>query len=195
MKSGASLLIGVMLVGLSACGSPVKATATTPAQVVALPTEWGRDVAAGQPIIAHSGGITYEGWGNANDAVDYGTPTNRPNGGRWGHNTNGGDGTYEVVDLGEIYQLAGVGYSLDWDGAFQNSLTVKVEVSIDNETWTTVSQLVHRYSTPHVSNHVDLDLAIALCPGRYVRFSEPPDGTWNGWGTFFQLRVFAATDE
>lgn len=194
MKPGWLLLIGAILLTLSACASTAKVAATQ-AQVVARPTAWGQDVAADRPIIARAGGITYEGWGNANDAVDYGTPTKRPNGGRWGHNTNGGDGTYAVVDLGRIYQLAAIGYSLDWDGGFQNSLTVKVDVSTDNEIWTTVSQQIHRYSTPHVSNHVDLDLAIDPCAARYVKFSEPPDGTWNGWGTFFQLRVFAAADQ
>ncbi|MBP7687094.1 MAG: discoidin domain-containing protein [Thermoflexales bacterium] len=192
MKPGPLLLIVALLFALSACASTPK-VAATPA--VALPTTWGQDVAADRPIIAHAGGITYEGWGNANDAIDYSTPTRRPAGGRWGHNTNGGAGTYAVVDLGRIYQLAAVGYSLDWDGGFQNSLTVKVDVSIDNETWTTVSQQVHHYSTPHVSNHVDLDLAIELCTARYVKFSEPPDGAWNGWGTFFQLRAYAAADE
>jgi hypothetical protein len=164
-------------------------------QAAALPASWGRDVAAGQPIIARAGGITYEEWGNAHDAVDYNTPTNRPNGGRWGHNTNDGGGTYEEVDLGTVYQLAGIGYSLDWDGAFQNPLTLQVEVSTDNDTWTTVSRLVHRYSAPHISNHVDVDVAITLSLARYVKFSVPPDGSWNGWGDFFQLRAYAAADE
>ncbi len=195
MKPGTYLLIVVLLLTLSACEPRTTVNAPAPVKAVALPAAWGKDVAAGQPIIARLGGITYESWGNANDAVDYSTPTNRPDGGRWGHNTNGGAGTYEVVDLGAVYQLAGVGYSLDWDGAFQNPLTLQVEVSTDNDTWTTVSRLVHRYSTPHISNHVDVDLAIALCPARYVKFSEPPDGAWNGWGTFFQLRAYAAADE
>ena len=192
MKPKSFCLITALLFTLSACASLAKALA---APVMAVPAAWGRDVAVERPIVARAGGITFEGWGNARDAVDYGTVTSAPTGGRWGHNTNGGDGTYAVIDLGRTYQLAGVGYSLDWDGSFQNSLTVQVDVSADNATWTTVSRQVHRYSTPHVSNHVDLDLAIDWCAARYVRFSEPPDGSWNGWGTFFQLRVFAAADE
>ncbi|MBI5564614.1 MAG: discoidin domain-containing protein [Chloroflexi bacterium] len=170
------------------------APASTEVPVV-LPAGWGEDVAAGKPIIARRGGITHGAWGNANDAVDYGTPTDRPNGGRWANSTNEGDGTYEVVDLGAIRQLMGVGYRLDWDGAFQNPLTVQVEVSTDNEIWATVSRVVHPYSTPHVSNHIDVNLAIDSGPARYIRFSLPPDGAWNGWGNFFQLRAYAAADE
>jgi hypothetical protein len=195
MKPLTPLFIVVLLLGLGACGARPTAIPSISAQATALSATWGRDVAAGQSVIARAGGITYEGWGNANDAVDFNTPTKRPNGGRWGHNTNGSSGAYEVVDLGAVYQLAGVGYSLDWDGAFQNPLTFQVEVSTDNETWTTVSRLVHRYSTPHVSNHVDVDLAITLSPARYVKFSMPPDRDWNGWGNFFQLRTYAAADE
>jgi F5/8 type C domain len=196
MKLSIYLLGVVLLLTLSACVS--RAQAATPITVktaVPLPIGWGKDLAAGQPIIARAGGITHEGWSNANDAVDYTTPTHRPNGGRWGHNTNGSGGTYEVVDLGAVYQLASVGYSLDWDGAFQNPLTLQVEVSTDNDTWTTVAHLVHRYSTPHVSNHVDVDVAITPSLARYVKFSVPPDGSWNGWGDFFQLRAYAAAAE
>jgi hypothetical protein len=46
----------------------------------------------------------------------------------------------EVVDLGGVYELIGVGYHLDWDSAFVNPLTFQVAVSLDNETWTVVSE-------------------------------------------------------
>jgi len=156
-----------------------------------VPTEMGVNVAAGKPVVARAGGVTYSEWGNANDAVDYNTTT-RSEGGRWGNSTNQGGGTFQIIDLGTVYQLTGIGYSLDWDGAFQNPLTFQVQVSTDNESWKTVSRVIHKYSTPHCSNHVDVDMTIEHVSARYVKYSEPPDGEWNGWGTLFQLRAYSA---
>ncbi|HYO74251.1 MAG TPA: discoidin domain-containing protein, partial [Archangium sp.] len=123
-----------------------------------LPLAW--NVAAGRPVIARSGGVTYADWGNANDAVDYATTTRAHSGGRWGNDTNSGEGTFQVVDLESVQELSGVGYSLDWDGAFKNPLTFRVEVSTDNQTWTRVSEVVHQYSPDAGSNKVDVDIAI-----------------------------------
>jgi hypothetical protein len=148
------------------------------------------NVAVGKPVIARAGGITYPAWGNANDQVDFNTTT-QAEGGRWGHNTNGGSGTFEVVDLGAVHILNGVGYALDWDGAFQNPLTVQVDVSTDNERWTTVSKVVHRYFKEGPQHVIDLDVTIPAASIRYIRYALPPDGSWNGWGTLFQLRAYA----
>ncbi len=192
MKLAILILIVVLILGV--VGWLLIAPVSDKSSVV-LPAGWGEDVAAGKPVIARQGSITHGYGSGANDATDYNTPTNRPHGGRWANRTNENVGTYEVVDLGAMYQLVGVGYRLDWDGAFQNSLTVLVEVSTDNNSWTTVSRLVHPYSMPHVSNLVDVNLSIDSGPVRYVKFSEPPDGAWNGWGDFFQLRAYVAADQ
>jgi len=69
--------------------------------------------------------------GNANDPADYQTTTNYPKLGRWGNGTNQGTGTFQIVDLGAVYSLNGVGYNIDWDGAFKNSYHVR---SIDRDT-------------------------------------------------------------
>lgn len=195
-KSRSFLRIVGLLLFVIVVGGLLKANAAPSAnEVIELPAGWGKDVAAGQLIIARQGGVTYAAWGNANDAADYNTPTNQPRGGRWANSTNQGDGAAAVVDLGAAYPLVGVGYRLDWDGAFQNPLTVLVEVSTDKDTWTPVSRVVHPYAVPHVSNLVNVNLAIDSGPVRYVRFSEPPDGAWNGWGDFYQLRAYVAADD
>ncbi len=150
------------------------------------------NVAAGKKVIARSGGITYPSWGNANDVVDYATTT-RPGGGRWGTETNAGGGTFQIVDLGSVYLLEGVGYSLDWDGAFVNSLTFRVEVSTDMETWKVVSEIEHPYYVQPGAPLPQLDIDVVIVPveARYVKYWEPPDGDWNGWGDFFRLRAYA----
>ena len=149
------------------------------------------NVAAGKPVIARSGGITYAGWSNANDLVDYKTTTNYPQLGRWGNQTNTGNGTFQVVDLGAVYTLNGFGYNIDWDGAFKNSLTFRVEVSTDNKNWRLASHIVHNYSASLGSNKLDIDVTTRPMIARYVKYSEPPDGQWNGWGTFHQLRAYS----
>lgn len=142
-------------------------------------------------MIARSGGVTYAGWGNANDLVDYKTTTNYPQMGRWGNETNNGQGTYQIVDLGAVYSLTAIGYSIDWDGAYKNPLTFRVEISTDNKTWRLASQIVHQYSATRGSNKVDIDVSIKPSAARYVKYWEQPDGQWNGWGTFFQLRAYS----
>lgn len=151
----------------------------------------GINVAAGKPVIARNGGITYPGWANANDPADYQTTTNYPKLGRWGNGTNQGTGTFQIVDLGAVYSLNGVGYNIDWDGAFKNSLTFRVEVSTDNKTWRLASEIVHPYSPKTSFNKLDIDVAIPPMTARYVKYWEPPDGQWNGWGTFHQLRAYS----
>jgi hypothetical protein len=59
----------------------------------------GINVAAGKPVIARNGGITYPGWANANDPADYQTTTNYPELGRWGNATNQVTGTFQIVNL------------------------------------------------------------------------------------------------
>ncbi|MBD1878479.1 discoidin domain-containing protein [Coleofasciculus sp. FACHB-T130] len=152
----------------------------------------GVNVAVKKQVIARAGGITYPGWANANDNVDYKTTTNYPQLGRWGNETNNGKGTFQVVDLGSVYQLNGVGYNIDWDGAFKNSLTFRVEVSTDNKSWQLVSNIVHPYAPTTVFNKLDIDVAIKPTAARYVKYWEPPDGQWNGWGTFHQLRAYSS---
>lgn len=149
------------------------------------------NVAAGKPVIARAGGVTYADWANANDLVDYKTTTNYPQTGRWGNSTNSGNGTFQVVDLGAVYTLRGVGYNIDWDGAFKNPLTFRVEVSTDNKNWRLASQIVHHYSGTTGSNKPNVDVTIKPIAARYVKYWEPPDGQWNGWGTFFQLRAYS----
>jgi hypothetical protein len=152
------------------------------------------NIAAGKPVVARGGGVTYpNGWGNANDAVDYTTTTNAE-GGRWGNNTNGGGGTFEVIDLGAVYTLNGVGYRLEWDGAYHNPFTFHVEVSTDNETWSTASKIVHRYFANGPLHSVDIGVAIPPTPARYVKYAAPPDGSWNGWGNVFHLRAYTPAD-
>jgi hypothetical protein len=68
-------------------------------------------------------------------------PTNYPKLGRWGNGTNQGTGTFQTIDLGTVYSLHGVGYNIDWDGAFKNPLTFRVEVSTDNKTWQLASEI------------------------------------------------------
>jgi hypothetical protein len=103
----------------------------------------------------------YLSWlGNANDPADYQTTTNYPKLGRWGNGTNQGTGTFQIVDLGAVYSLNGVGYNIDWDGAFKNSLTFRVEVSTDNKTWRLASEIVHPYSPKTSFNKLDIDVAI-----------------------------------
>ena len=151
----------------------------------------GINVAAGKRVITRNGGITYPGWANANDPADYQTTTNYPKLGRWGNETNQGTGTFQIVDLGAVYSLNGVGYNIDWDGAFKNSLTFRVEVSTDNKTWRLASEIVHPYSPTTSFNKLDIDVAIPPMTARYVKYWEPPDGQWNGWGTFHQLRAYS----
>ncbi|MBC6434376.1 discoidin domain-containing protein [Nostoc sp. HG1] len=150
-----------------------------------------QQLATGKQVIARDGGITYPSWANANDDVDYNTTTNYPQMGRWGNETNNGNGTFQIIDLGSVYQLNGVGYKLDWDGAFKNSLTFQVEVSTDNKSWQLVSKIIHPYSESGGSNKIDINVAIKPIAARYVKYWEPPDGRWNGWGTFFQLRAYS----
>jgi|GEM_PF-1926497 len=132
----------------------------------------GVNVAAKKQVIARAGGITYPSWGNANDNVDYKTTTNYPQLGRWGNETNNGDGTFQVVDLGSVHQLNGVGYNIDWDGAFKNSLAFRVEVSTDNKSWQVVSNIVHPYSPGTAFNKLDIDVAIKPTAARYVKYWE-----------------------
>ena len=129
---------------------------------------------------------------NANDPADYQTTTHYPKLGRWGNGTNEGTGTFQIVDLGTVYSLHGVGYNIDWDGAFKNSLTFRVEVSTDNKTWRLASEIVHPYSPKTSFNKIDRTVAISPMTARYVKYWEPPDGQWNGWGTFHQLRDYAS---
>jgi hypothetical protein len=151
----------------------------------------GINVAAGKPVVARAGGVTYPDWSNANDLVDYKTTTNYPKLGRWGNKTNAEQGTFQVVDLGAVYSLNGVGYNIDWNGDFKNPLTFRVEVSTDNKTWRLVSEIVHPYSATSGSNKLDINVEIKLMDARYVQYWEPPDREWNGWGTFHQLRAYS----
>jgi hypothetical protein len=128
---------------------------------------------------------------NANDPADYQTTRNYPKLGRWGNGTNDGTGTLQIVDLGAVYSLNCVGYNIDWDGAFKNSLTFRLEVSTDNKTWRLASEIVHLYSPKTSFNKLDIDVAIPQMTARYVKYWEPPDGQWNCWGTFHQLRAYS----
>lgn len=178
----------------TATPSPTAVKSTQPMQIALLKPNAGTNVAAGKKVIARKGGITYPAWANANDPVDYLTTTNYPQLGRWGHQTNAGEGTYQIIDLGAVYLLQGVGYNLDWDGAFKNSLTFRVEVSMDNVTWKLASEIIYPYSPHSRFNRIDLDVAIEPVNARYVKYWEPPDGEWNGWGTFHQLRAYSAKE-
>jgi hypothetical protein len=40
---------------------------------------------------------------------------------------------------------------------------------------------------------VNQDVEIAPVEARYVRYWEPPDGEWNGWGDIFHLRAYSLT--
>jgi hypothetical protein len=150
------------------------------------------NVALEKKVVDRAGGINWESWGHANDAVDYNSTT-KPGGGRWGNETNNKSGTYQVIDLGQEYEITGVGYSLDWDGAFKNPLKFMVQVSNDLETWATVSEIDHPYNGVTGSNWVNVKLPIDPVRARYVKFWEPPDGAWNGWSDLFALRVYART--
>jgi hypothetical protein len=151
------------------------------------------NVAIGKDVIDRAGGVTYAPWGNANDAIDFNSTT-KPHGGRWGIETNNGGGTYQVIDLEQEYLITGVGYSLDWDGAFKNPLKYIVQVSNDLETWMTVSEVNHPYDGVTGSYWVNVKLPVEPVKARYVKFWEPPDGAWNGWGDFFELRVYAKAE-
>ncbi len=183
-----SFFVGLTLIG---CSQEPPKLKNSSLPVSDSPAVQGVNVAAKKQVIARKGGITYSSWGNANDEVDYNTTTNYPQTGRWGNETNNGDGTYQTIDLGSVYQLNGVGYKIDWDSAFKNSLTFQVEVSTDNKSWNLASNIIHPYNQADGFNKIDIDVAIPPIAARYVRYSEPPDGNWNGWGTFFQLRAYS----
>ncbi|MBE9200615.1 MULTISPECIES: discoidin domain-containing protein [unclassified Nodularia (in: cyanobacteria)] len=163
---------------------PVSQTVTASKPIV-------QQVAVGKKVIARQGGITYPGWANANDPVDYNTTTNYPQMGRWGNETNNGNGTFQIIDLGSTYQLNRVGYNIDWDGGYKNPLTFIVEVSTDNQSWHLVSKIIHPYSESGGSNKIDINVPIKPIAARYVKYWEPSDGNWNGWGTFHQLRAYS----
>jgi hypothetical protein len=167
---------------IPASGAISTATATSAA---APPSALGVNVAAGRPVIERGGGVD---WETSIDEVDFNTTTNPEEGG-WLNQTN--YGTYQVVDLGRVYLLRGVGYDLMWDGAYVNSLTFVVEVSTDGQTWKEVSRIVHPYTATEGSNFVDVEIPIDEVDARYVRYSEPEDGEWNGWGSIYQLRAYA----
>ena len=158
--------------------------------VVVLVGPWTGSMGEGLAI-ARAGGVTYPDWSNANDLVDYKTTTNYPKLGRWGNETNAKQGTFQVVDLGAVYSLNGVGYNIDWNRDFKNSLTFRVEVSTDNKTWRLASEVVHPYSATSGSNKLDINVEIESMDARYVQYWEPPDREWNGWGTFHQLRAYS----
>ena len=170
---------------------PPAVESASPTNIASSKPISGTNVAAGKPVIARNGGITYPGWAHANEPADYQTTTNYPKLGRWGNGTNQGTGTFQIVDLGAVYSLNGIGCNIDWDGAFKNSLTFRVEVSTDNKTWRLASEIVHPYSPKTSFNKLDIDVAIPPMTARYVKYGEPPDGQWNGWGTFHQLRAYS----
>jgi len=145
------------------------------------------NVAAEKPIIAHGGGIDYGSW---NDATDYASTT-RPMGGHWGHQTN--MGTYQTVDLGRVYTLEGVGYWMDWDSAYRNPLTMQIDVSVDNVNWTMAAQIIHQPAPQGGYTWVEASLTLTPIEARYVRYAEPDDGEWNGWGNYFFLAAYART--
>jgi hypothetical protein len=147
----------------------------------------GANIASGKSVIAHAGGVNY---GTHNDAEEFNSTT-RAGGGDWLNETNSGDGTYQVIDLGEVYPLAGVGYYLQWDKSFANPLTMQVELSNDQDTWELAAKIVHRHTQEDNMNWVNIDLGICPVAARYIKFWLPPDGEWNGWGNFFQLRAYA----
>ncbi len=141
----------------------------------------------GKKVIARAGGVTYPIWANANDANDFNTTTNECIG-RWGENTSG---SFQTIDMVQTYNLSGIGYYFDWDGAYNNPITIKVETSLDNYNWTTVYEKVHPYFTPvSGSPNYNLNASIPTTSARYIRFSFPYDGAWNGWGDIFHLRAF-----
>ncbi len=176
--------LAVPAAGDMPCSTPESAAGTVSSTL-------GTNVAIDKEVILHGGGVNYPAWGNANDSEDYGKTTQAEDG-RWGNHTNGEGGTYQVIDLGGEYTLNGVGYRLDWDAAFGNPLTFQVLVSTDLETWILVTNTVHRYSGGGTGSQVDIDLAIAPIRARYVKYWEPPDGAWNGWGDLYQVRAYAA---
>ncbi len=150
-------------------------------------TTLGANIASGKLVVAHAGGVNY---GTHNDTEEFNSTT-RPGGGDWLNQTNSGDGTYQVIDLGEVYRLTGVGYFLQWDSNFVNPLTMQVEASNDQQTWIVVSKVVHRHAKEDNMNWVNVDLSICPVAARYIKFWMPPDGEWNGWANFFQLRAYA----
>lgn len=178
---------------LIGCSESTQELKTVPPAVEYQPVKEvsGINVAARKRVIARDGGITYPAWGNANDGVDYKTTTNYPQIGRWGNETNNGNGTFQIIDLGAVHQVNGVGYNIDWDGAFKNPLTFRVEVSKDNKSWRLASEIIHPYSEAGGSNKIDIDVAIPPIAARYVKYWEPSDESWNGWGTFHQLRAYS----
>ncbi len=154
-------------------------------------TTLGANIASDKRVIAHAGGVNY---GTHNDAEEFNSTT-RPSGGDWLIETNSGDGTYQVIDLGKSYPLTGVGYYLQWDKNFANPLTMQIDVSSDQHDWMTATRVVHRHAQEDNMNWVNVDLSICPVTARYVKFWLPPDGEWNGWGNFFQLRVYASGEK
>lgn len=205
MATRFSTFIGLLL-GATACQISSKAPTPQPIATAESPQpqvvtsnlikacsgdrQLGQNVAADKPVIGRYGGVTY---GNRSDPRDFNTTTNA-SGGDWLNETNAGRGTYQIVDLARTHNLTGIGYRITWDGSFVNPLTVRVETSTDNKTWTAVSQQVHPY-TPRDRhsgrNFINVDVKVCDVKARYVKYWLPPDGEWNGWGNFFQLRVFS----
>jgi hypothetical protein len=179
-------------------GAPPNAISVTPPQPTSSESvpctssaTLGSNIAGGKRVIAHAGGVNY---GTHNDAEEFNSTT-RPSGGDWLIETNSGDGAYQVIDLGEVYPLTGVGYYLQWDKNFANPLTMQVEVSNDQDTWELAAKIVHRHTNADNMNWVNIDLGICPVSARYIKFWLPPDGEWNGWGNFFELRAYTLDEK
>lgn len=172
-----------------------KVTPTNAARSETVPctpsTTLGTNIASGKRVVAHAGGVNY---GTHNDGEEFNSTTG-PSGGDWLNQTNSGDGTYQVIDLGESYRLTGVGYFLQWDVNFANPLTMQVEVSNDQQTWMVATKVMHHHAKADNMNWVNVDLTICPVTARYIKFWLPPDGAWNGWADMFQLRAYALDEK
>ncbi len=166
---------------------------TTPSEIApcALSATLGNNIASGKRIVARAGGVNY---GSHNDAEEFNSTT-RPDGGDWLIETNSGDGAYQVIDLERPYRLTGIGYYLQWDKNFANPLTMQVEVSNDQEAWELAAKIVHHHAKEDNMNWVNVDLTICPITARYIKYWLPPDGEWNGWGNFFQLRAYTLDEQ
>lgn len=119
-----------------------------------------------------------EGWNPANDGND-GDPDTR-----WCA-SNGNAGNWWKVDLGRNYTLDGA--EVMWEMA-EKAYQYRVEVSVDDQNWTTVADRTSNASAVQFQN--DAFEAIA----RYVRVTITglPSGVW---ASFYEFKVFGTPEE
>ena len=72
---------------------------------------------------------------------------------------------------------------------------MQIEASADQKDWVLAAKVVHRHTEDDNMNWVNIDVGFCPMTARYIKFWLPPDGEWNGWGNFFQLRAYTLDEQ